>query len=224
MENISSAKIKEIFTSIQGEGPYIGQKQTFIRFCRCNLACKFCDTDFKTDLKEYTISSLAGILKKENSKTLSLTGGEPLLEIEFLFEFLKKYKKELSKKIYLETNGTRTSELKKIIDFVDVVAADIKIESATGEKNQFEKNEEFLKIAFENKKEAFIKVVFDENILNNEINEIVKIARKFNFKIVLQPKMPMDEGLDLMEIFEKFYSQYENVFLIPQVHKFLNLA
>ena len=107
---------------------------------------------------------------------------------------------------------------------MDVVAADIKIESATGEKNQFEKNEEFLKIAFENKKEAFIKVVFDENILNDEINEIVKIARKFNFKIVLQPKMPMDEGLDLMEIFEKFYFQYENVFLIPQVHKFLNLA
>ena len=40
------AKIKEIFASIQGEGPYVGVKQLFIRFCACNLNCDYCDTPF----------------------------------------------------------------------------------------------------------------------------------------------------------------------------------
>ena len=43
---IQRFKIKEIFESIQGEGLYIGSKQLFIRFCACNLKCKYCDTPF----------------------------------------------------------------------------------------------------------------------------------------------------------------------------------
>ena len=34
----------EIFTSIQGEGDFQGQKATFIRFAGCNLRCPWCDT------------------------------------------------------------------------------------------------------------------------------------------------------------------------------------
>ena len=61
----NKAKIKEIFTSIQGEGPFIGHKQLFVRFCGCNLSCKYCDTDYRTvDSKEYTIDELVGISKK----------------------------------------------------------------------------------------------------------------------------------------------------------------
>ena len=49
------AKIKEVFTSIQGEGPFVGYKQLFVRFCGCNLSCKYCDTDYRTvDSIEYT--------------------------------------------------------------------------------------------------------------------------------------------------------------------------
>ena len=45
----NKAKIKEIFSSIQGEGLLVGVEQIFIRFCKCNLACKYCDTDFSSD-------------------------------------------------------------------------------------------------------------------------------------------------------------------------------
>ncbi len=38
------AKISEIFKSIQGEGPYQGINQVFVRFFGCNLCCRFCDT------------------------------------------------------------------------------------------------------------------------------------------------------------------------------------
>lgn len=219
MQNNSKVKIKEIFTSLQGEGPYAGQKQVFIRFSNCNLNCKYCDTDFKTNLKEYNIDELYNHLKTLNCNILSLTGGEPLLEIKFLKSFLRKHKLEF--KIYLETNGTLYNRLKEIIDFVDVVACDIKLKSATAENNRFEDNDKFLDIA--SKKETFIKVVFDKNITEKEISDVINLAKKYNLLIVLQPKMPLDKEINLIKIFENFYKDYQNVRLIPQVHKFLNI-
>ncbi len=212
--------IKEIFTSLQGEGPYVGEKQIFVRFCRCNLKCKYCDTDFnQKDAVEYSSCELFEKLNTLDAEVVSFTGGEPLKEIEFLKDFFKKYK--LNKKIYLETNGTLYKELNSIIDFVNVVSMDIKLASATEQKNRFQDNEKFLDLA--NKKEVFIKVVFDKNIKDEEIENVVKIAKKYNNLIVLQPKMPIDKELAFEEVFEKFYSKHKNTRLIPQVHKFLNI-
>lgn len=219
-QSFNKTFIREIFTSLQGEGPYVGEKQIFVRFCHCNLKCQYCDTDFnKKNAVEYSTKELFECLNKIDTKTISLTGGEPLIEVEFLKEFFKSYK--LNKKIYLETNGTLYNELNSIIDFVDVVSMDIKLNSATKQKNKFLENEKFLDIA--NKKEVFIKVVFDKNINNDEINNVVELAKKHNNLIVLQPKMPMDKELAFEEIFDKFYSKYKNTRLIPQVHKFLNI-
>ena len=223
MQNtVKKVKIKEIFTSIQGEGPYVGEKQIFVRFCKCNLVCKFCDTDFSFEnANEYDEIELFNLLLNKKADTISFTGGEPLVEVDFLLSFLEKYKDKLNKKIYLETNGTLPCELSKIIDFVDVVSMDIKLKSATDEKNRFDDNEKFLEIA--NKKEAFIKDVIDNNISDDEIISCINLAKKNNNLIILQPKMPMSEKLNIEEIFDKFYKNYKNIRLIPQVHKFLNL-
>lgn len=222
MATQSTTKIKEIFTSIQGEGPYIGQKHIFVRFCKCNLNCAFCDTDFNIETAlGYNIDELFNKLNKIDCEVISFTGGEPLIDVEFLIEFLKKYKSKLNKKIYLETNGTLVNELAKIIDLIDIVSMDVKLESATNQKAQFKINEEFLKIA--NQKEVFLKVVFDKNITNDEIEFCSSLAKKYGVLLVLQPKMPMDKDLDIENIFEKFYEKHENVRLIPQVHKFLNV-
>lgn len=223
METQSTTKIKEIFTSIQGEGPYIGQKHIFVRFCKCNLNCAFCDTDFNIETAlGYNIDELAKKLQKIDCETISFTGGEPLLDVKFLKSFLQKYKNKLSKKIYLETNGTMPEELDEIIDFVDIVSMDIKLKSATNQINQFKINEEFLKKAL--KKEVFIKVVFDKNISEDEINFCATLAKKYNVLLILQPKMPMEKDIELDKIFDKFYKIHKNTRLIPQVHKFLNLA
>lgn len=220
LQSSNKTFIKEIFTSIQGEGPYVGEKQIFVRFCKCNLNCKFCDTDFKaTGAKEYSTSDLFDILNRSPVQTVSFTGGEPLLDIEFLKELFSNF--DLRKKIYLETNGTLALQLSEIIDFVDVISMDIKLKSATGQENNFKENEKFLSLA--NKKEVFVKVVFDKNITKDEIEEVIKIAKKQNNLIILQPKMPLDKDLVLEQIFSEFYEQYKNIRLIPQVHKFLNI-
>lgn len=216
--------IKEIFESIQGEGPYVGVNQLFIRFTNCNLHCAYCDTDFKSNIKEYTIDNLLNETNKyKNINSISLTGGEPLLESEFLKDFLPK----LNKKIYLETNGTLYKNLAEIIQYTDIISMDIKLPSTTNMNEMFDIHEKFIKIAVENKKEIFLKVVFDEKITNEEIINTTQLAKKYNIEIILQPKMDGDFlriSTDFInKTFYRFIEEYKNVRLIPQVHKFINV-
>lgn len=216
--------IKEIFESVQGEGPYIGYNQLFIRFSKCNLKCKFCDTDFISDLKEYTAQELKDIVNShKNVHSISLTGGEPLLDTDFLCEFLPL----ISSKVYLETNGTLYENLEKIINYIDIISMDIKLQSSSLNPDTFSNHEKFIKIAKAASKEIYLKVVFDENISDNEILKTASLAKENNLLLVLQPKMD-GEILNLSpdfiyKTYYKFLKNYKNVRLIPQVHKFLNL-
>lgn len=214
------AKIKEIFESIQGEGILVGLKQIFVRFAGCNLNCAYCDTNTDDDVMELIEEELFDKVKKMDSTSISLTGGEPLLHVDFIKSFLTKYKKYLNKEIYLETNGTLCENLAEIIDLVDVVAMDVKIESATGEVNNFDLNKQFLEIA---KDKVFIKVVFDKNITEDEIENILYLAKESDAPLILQPKTPIDDDIDLLEIYNKFYENYQDTRLIPQTHKFLGV-
>ena len=214
--------IKEIFTSVQGEGLYVGINQLFIRFSKCNLNCRYCDTDFKSDLKEYSDVELAKLVNDtKNIHSVSLTGGEPLLETDFLLNFLPL----VNKKIYLETNGTLFENLKRVIPFIDIISMDIKLPSCSNGKNLFFEHEEFIKIA--RQKELFIKIVFDENITEEEIIHCSKLAVKYDAPLILQPKMEGD-NLNLKsdfinDIFCRFLEKAPDTRLIPQVHKFLNV-
>jgi len=218
-----TCKITEIFESIQGEGLYVGEKHLFIRLFGCNLACKYCDTNIPDNNKTVVLtkSALFEEIKHYSAETVSFTGGEPLLQSEFLRDFLFEYKNSLKKKIYLETNGSLPYNLRDVIDFVDVVSMDIKLESATGEKNDFSVSDEFLLVARDT--DVFAKVVFDENITDKEIGELANLGIKHGIEIILQPKMPIAKRLDIAGVFRKLYGKYSRIRLIPQVHKFLNL-
>ena len=189
----------------------------------CNLKCKYCDTNILDDKKTVTLtkSALFDEIKHYSANTISFTGGEPLLQSEFLKDFLSENKKSLKKKIYLETNGSLPYNLRDVIEYIDVVAMDIKLESAAGQKNDFSVNDEFLLVARDS--EVFAKVVFDENITDKEILEIANLGIKHGIEIILQPKMPISKNLDMTGIFQKLYKKYSRIRLIPQVHKYLNL-
>lgn len=220
----NKALIKEFFESIQGEGPYVGYNQLFIRFSKCNLDCQFCDTDFISELNEYSPQELADIVnKRANIHSVSLTGGEPLLEIDFLKEFLPL----VNKKIFLETNGTLYKNLEKVIDKIDIVSMDVKLPSTSGNQDLFEVHKCFIDVAKKANKEIYLKVVFDENTTDEEISICANLAKENDILLVLQPKMD-GEVLNLKadiihSTFYKFAEKYHNVRLIPQVHKFLNL-
>ncbi len=216
-------RVKEIFTSIQGEGPYVGYKQLFIRFCGCNLNCSYCDTEYDLEnAKEYTLKELVDICNSnKDCHSLSLTGGEPLLHADFIKELAPK----AGLPVYLETNGTLYEELENVIDLVRYISADIKLPSTTGLGPLWDFHDKFFSIALQ--KELFAKVVFDNNITEEEIEKTVNLCKKYDTDIILQPVMDNDKpkvsSECMSDILNKFLLKYPKTRLIPQVHKFLRM-
>ena len=224
----NEAKIAEIFDSIQGEGPYIGYRQLFIRFCGCNLLCDYCDTEFDKG-KIYSIDSLLEEIKSfdiSSMHSVSLTGGEPLLHYQFLTEFLPKLKK-LNLKIYLETNGTLPKALEQVIDFVDIISMDFKLDSSAKIGDVYAAHDEFLNIASANNKDSFAKLVFDDNVKDFEMNECLSLAKKYNIALILQPRMDKNtinvSHEKILQTFNYFSQNHHNTRLIGQVHKFFDI-
>ncbi len=230
---ILKAPVIEVFSSIQGEGIFLGARQAFVRFKDCNMNCAFCDEPRNLDAKEYTPSELLRAVKmlereREPHHSVSLTGGEPLLYVEFLKEFLPLLKKN-GMKVYLETNGTLPDDLQKVIGLVDIVAMDFKLPSSTGEKACWNEHALFLKIAL--RKKVFVKAVVTPNTTAEDIKKAALIISRANRKVpfILQPATPvrpLEKNVDTQRLvgFLDIASRnnLENTRVIPQIHKILN--
>lgn len=118
--------IKDIFYSFQGEGPYIGLPQIFIRFYGCNIHCAYCDEpDFSHQRQSYTIERVLAeitplLAKKPHS--ISITGGEPMVQTEAILSLIP----HLSLPTYLETNGTLPDKLPVLLPHIDIYSVDYK--------------------------------------------------------------------------------------------------
>lgn len=232
--NTLKAQITEIFSSVQGEGIFVGARQIFIRFKGCNMACGFCDTPNDIAVKEYTSAALMNEVKAIDGSngphhSISLTGGEPLVYAEFLKSFLPLLKKE-GFKSYLETNGTLPDELEGVIDLIDIVAMDFKLPSSTGSRAYWKEHLEFLKIAV--RKKVFVKSVVTTDTKKEDVEEAVRLIRGVNKKIpfIMQPatavkdfdKKPGENRLlEFLDIALK--NEVENSRVIPQMHKILGV-
>ena len=218
------AKISEIFESIQGEGVYQGKKQVFVRFFGCNLSCDFCDTELAS-YKELRVDDIINDISfYKDHHSVSLTGGEPLLQIEFLKELAKRLKSE-GKTVYLETNGTLADNLEQVIDYVDIIAMDFKLPSSTYGKKLWSEHRQFLKVAA--KKEVFIKSVIGKATMIEDILRVVRIMRqvKPELILVLQPQNPFEELLKYkLRNFEELCRRKKvNTIIRHQLHKELGV-
>ncbi|GAB1401783.1 7-carboxy-7-deazaguanine synthase QueE [Elusimicrobiota bacterium] len=222
------APVSEIFFSYQGEGIYAGLPQIFVRFVGCNLQCSYCDTEYakQSDAKTkyYTQAQVYRIILKiykknkksffGNNPSVSLTGGEPLVNADFLTGLLKLLKKDKFN-IYLETNGSLPEQLNKIARYCDVVSMDIKLKSAC-KKDLLNTHKKFLKIV---KDKTFVKIVVSKDTKRHEFISAVDLVSK-DIKLVIQPDT---NGKNfLMNIFE-FYNlatkKIKDVRILPQMHK-----
>lgn len=118
--------IKEIYTTLQGEGFHTGRPAVFVRFAGCNLwtgreedranaVCSFCDTDFvgtdgpnggKFRTADEAADRIASIWLNNTGSPAPFvvcTGGEPLLQLDTpLIDALH----ARGATIAIETNGT----------------------------------------------------------------------------------------------------------------------
>ena len=121
-------KISEIFYSTEGEGIEIGRREIFVRFTGCNLRCKWCDTKYAfEDGKDMETMEIIREMSKYPCKSVSITGGEPLLQKNAIVGLVKKLK-ELNYWIQINTNGTIFDE--EIFRLVDLISMDHKCPSS----------------------------------------------------------------------------------------------
>ncbi|MEQ1821186.1 MAG: 7-carboxy-7-deazaguanine synthase QueE [Fimbriimonadaceae bacterium] len=106
---MASLRIAEIFTSIQGEGIWLGQPSTFIRVSGCNLRCIWCDTPYASWNPEGQVMSIDTILSYDKVEHIVLTGGEPML-FDASVELCLKLR-DRGHNITIETAGTIFREL-----------------------------------------------------------------------------------------------------------------
>lgn len=101
-------EVNEIFTSFQGEGPFIGKRATFLRLSKCNLNCDFCDTESRDEGEVMSVEDVKNALldefDKHNTDFLVITGGEPTLQYKELRELLPLLDGKCE--IQFESNGT----------------------------------------------------------------------------------------------------------------------
>lgn len=218
-------RISEIFFSIQGEGIYAGEKQIFVRFAGCNLNCSYCDTKFDK-YREYEPAMLLSEIESfgRDFHSVSFTGGEPLLQKDFLRESL--YLVKLSRyKTYLETNGTLPKSLDEIIDSVDIVAMDIKLPSSGGLNDFWQAHRDFLRIA--QRREVFIKAVICVSTADKDVLAMYALLKEMNYSgtVVLQPNsFEMDKLNEQLALFKKYGQDYSfHICVIPQMHKLMGV-
>ncbi len=237
--------IVEVFSSLQGEGPFVGYRQIFVRFAGCNLRCSYCDTtesfDYSQDARieksagcgefhlaanPMTMHDLADsiqhlLLLRHHS--LSFTGGEPLCHVAAIKELAPL----VTVPLYLETNGVLVEELREVLSLIDIVSMDIKLPSSTGQDN-FSAHRQFLKLAVN--KEAFVKIVLSGESLPGEFAEALSVIASISkhIPLVLQPvttKIAKQQlsTVQLWDFFNMAAQCLENVRVIPQTHKILHI-
>lgn len=152
--------------SIESFGTVDGPGIRFVLFLQgCHLQCKYCHNRDTWDMNGGEYKSLDDIfekiLKYKNyiypNGGVTVTGGEPLLQVKFLIELFEKLKKE-NIHTCIDTSGmvTLTPDIKKLLSLTDLVLLDIKHINSDKCKNL---------VGLRNEKElAFARYLSDNNI------------------------------------------------------------
>ena len=202
-----------------------------------------------TFLNPVTAPGLSAYLEKSvpsipGLHSLSVTGGEPLEQSDFLEAFLPLFRPS-DLPVYLETNGLHEAAAAKIAPLVDIVSMDIKLPSlclpdggtvgkradaSTFGKDIFDIYSRVIPVFA--RKDFFVKVVIDDDFDPGEFEHAVELVARTDRSIpfVIQPvtssrligcRPPTSEKL--MYARGIAAAALEDVKVIPQCHKLLGI-
>lgn len=250
-----TARLIELFSAIQGEGLNVGIRQLFIRLALCDLRCHFCDSqntwtiphlasveqtpghrDFETHPNPVTLDQLLAWVERQNypglHESISLTGGEPLLQAPFLKEFLPRVRHRTGLPIYLETGGHRPEQLAQILPYLNSIGMDMKLPSVSGEEC-WDAHRQFLQLCSDADVEAFVKLIIAQttNIAELELAAELVAACNPSIPVFLQPITPLRTAdhppmlpptpTQVLEWQALMKRQLKSVRVVPQTHKMI---
>lgn len=231
-------RLSEVFTSIEGEGILAGTKTMFVRLAGCPLKCHWCDTPYAIpmesgdDIPIHEVKKTIADELQPNTYKINFTGGEPLAQADAVIE-LAKFARSKGVKTYLESACYDAKKFAKVLPFIDIFKVEFKLTDAraTDNKNYLTllKNElECLRIAAMAGKKPYIKVVVTNSSNPAELAELArKVFASTSSKniagFIIQPSYGIDEPLldRLFAFYDAVYPLYEQVRVVPQLHKMM---
>jgi organic radical activating enzyme len=155
----------------------------------------------------------------------ALTGGEPLLQADFLAELL--ISMPLPRPILLETSGVLPQRLRAVLAHIDIVSMDLKIPSNTGEPEFWEAHREFLSLAAG---KAYVKILIDGHTTETDLATAAELVRRTapHVPVFLQPITDPQGRVDLdHQLLHRCYAilraQVRDVRVLPQTHKIIGV-
>ena len=238
--------IIEIFSSIQGEGKYVGCRQIFVRLEGCNLDCTYCDTENEIgghahcmveeragthELIPYenplSVEQVAEIVARLTGDvphhSLSITGGEPLLHVAFIKELAA----HIDLPIFLETNGTLDKALTDCIDCISHISMDLKLPDVLSAP-VWDAHARFLKAACA--VDIYVKVVVAAETRAEDVEHAAHLVAEIApaTLLILQPVTPYGgctapTPARLLELQRLALCHLPDVRIIPQTHRMMDL-
>ncbi|MGI6423629.1 MAG: anaerobic ribonucleoside-triphosphate reductase activating protein [Candidatus Dojkabacteria bacterium] len=169
---------------------YPGKVAAILFTYGCNLRCEYCHNPELVILpcKKETIiteEEIFSFLKERRSllDAVVITGGEPTLQKD-LIPFIKKIK-SMGYLVKLDTNGTNSKIVKKILDLdiVDYWAMDVKYEKEMYKQNLYKEIQKSIKMIMERAKDYEFRTTYVKGIHTKEsaesIGGLIKGAKRY---------------------------------------------
>jgi len=266
-ETTTHVPVMEVFASIQGEGAYVGEPQVFVRLRGCPMRCEWCDTPGSWDFDgesariaevqgnaredawatPFQVATWIARVEPREARTVSVTGGEPLVWPEFLVALRGMIGE---RRMHLETAGGHPRSLEAVIDVVDHVSLDLKLpqdlapplepvpladraaptreEAPRGADEWRAARRRCLELVAERDACAKLIVAGNRTLVDFEplLEDLANLAP--DVPLVLQPVTPANgvtaPGADFMtDLVEEARDLGLNVRVVPQVHRALGL-
>jgi 7-carboxy-7-deazaguanine synthase len=231
-------RLFELFTSLEGEGILYGTKTLFVRLAGCPFKCFYCDTKDSLPMdsgQEYTIEEVCKLIEKnlqKNTYKVNFTGGDPLVQSEAVSEMAKFVKtKQIS--TYLESSCYDSKRFSQVLPHFDYIKIEFKTpESEFVDPEHYSKlleNElQCLELAVNSKKTTYIKVVINSKTQLEPFKKLLErifanISKSKIAGFIIQPSYGIAEPSlkQLLSFYDTVHPYYNEVRIIPQLHKFI---
>jgi 7-carboxy-7-deazaguanine synthase len=209
----------EVFLSVQGEGPSVGERCVFVRASLCNLYCRWCDTDYTwnwegtsfeherdgepgyakyrkaEEMVELPVEEVAALVRAYECRRVVITGGEPLVQQGGWVQLIDALRAaDAGWYFELETNGTISPGPELLGGGIDQFNVSPKLTNS-GVPEKIRIREEVLR-SYAALERAFFKFVLNDE---EDLGEVLALVERFGLvrdRVYLMPQGATVEALD----------------------------